>query len=178
MNFYAITNPRNVEQFVRFGEGRPDLLALGQRGEVLPVFGPESALRAFVHAHPSLQVDGPESVESLLLGANFIEVAETISSLVEAGKVEKVLFDPVLDANGEWVGESLSWPAKDFCQVMLTMRPIVMDIARRREGVSADRLPSSEAVNKAFCWYTWRVLIYLGRSRIVSKIRRIRGLQD
>lgn len=179
MQFYGITSTRGMGQIVRLGEGLPDLLALGHRGEVLPVFGVEAKLRAFVSAHPALTAIGSKSVETALLGDTYFDVAEKISAVVEAGEVETMVFDPVLDADSTWIGETLSYPAKKFCDEMLTFRPIVMDIARRREGIPADYEPSPEAINKAYCWYVWRMIAYVhGPSRVISEFRQILGLKD
>ncbi len=169
MNIYGIANHQNEEPIIRLGEGLPDLLALGQRDEVLPVFGSEAALRAFVRAHPWLGEDGSERVEPALLGASFIEVAELISPAVEAGGIELVVFDPVLDINGAWVGESLSWPAENFCASMT----VVADIARRQEGVPADHQPSPKAVRKATAWYVMRLLLY--RLDLLGPFDSLRG---
>ncbi len=156
MEFYGIANPQVGETIISLRRGLPDLLALGDRGEALPLFGTDDKLRAFVRAHPSLQAQGCQSVETALLGANLFEVAELISPAVEAGRAELVVFDPVLDANGMWIGQSLSWPAESFCGFML----VVMDIARRKEGVPANRQPSLKALQKAFIWYVLRIVMY------------------
>jgi len=169
------SKPQVGETIISLRRGLPDLLALGDRGEALPLFGTDDKLRAFVRAHPSLQAQGCQSVEAALLGANLFEVAELISPAVEAGRAELVVFDPVLDANEVWIGQSLSWPAESFCGFMRG----VMDIARRKEGVPEGQIPSSKAINKAYCWYTWRMLAYVyGPSRIYRELKQILGLKD
>jgi hypothetical protein len=179
MQFYGISNTRSMGQTVRLGEGLPDLLTLGHRGEILPVFGVEAKLRAFGHAHHALKADNSESFEAALLGDTYFDVAEKISAVVEAGEVELIVFDPVLNTDGTWVREAFEWSAKKFCDKMLTFRPVVMDIARRKEGIPEDQLPSPEAVNEAYCWYTWRMLAYVhGPSRIYSELKQILGLKD
>jgi hypothetical protein len=178
MQFYGIANTRGTEQTIRLGEGLPDLLALGHQDEVLPVFGVEAKLRAFVHAHRTLKADGTESLETVLLGDTYFDVAGIISSAVKAGEIETIVFDPVLDADGTWIGETLNWPAEKFCDQMLTFCPVVMDIARRQEGIPEDEIPSPEAINKAYCWYTWRMLAYVhGPSRIYKELKQILGLK-
>ncbi len=179
MKFYGITNTQGVGQTIHLGEGLPDLVALGHQGKMLAVFGVEAKLRAFVSAHPSLEADGSESFQTALLGDTYFDVAEKISAAVEAGEVETVVFDPVLDADGEWVSEAFEWPAEKFCDEMLTFRPVVMGIARRQEGIPEEQLPSSEAINKAYCWYMWRMMAYVhGPSRIYSELKQILGLKD
>ncbi len=156
MEFYGIANPRGTGQTVRLGEGLPDLLALGQRGEILPVFGVEAKLRAFVRAHRALKANGTGSSGTALLGTDLFEVAETLYPAVEAGEIDNVVFDPVLDENGAWIGEAFSWRAEAFCAFMTK----VVEIARRQEGVPADRRPSPKALRKASRWYVLRLLLY------------------
>ncbi len=161
MEFYGIANTQGVRPIMKdLGKGLPDLLALGHRGEILPVFGTDNKLQAFVHRHPSLRADRARSVEPTLLGASFIELAELISPVVQAGKVETLIFDPVLNADGAWVGETLNWPAERFCDFMILVRSTVTDIARRKGGIPAHRQPSSEAVNEALGWYMRRIASY------------------
>ncbi len=175
MQIYGISNTRGMGQTVRLGEGLPDLLVLGYRGEILPVFGVEAKLRAFGHAHPALKAVGSGSFEPALLGDTYFEVAEKISAVVEAGEVETVVFDPVLDTDGAWIGEAFSLRAESFCAFMTT----VADIARRQEGVPADRRPSPKALRKASIWYTLRMLLYrLHLLRHFDSLRRILGLKD
>ncbi len=175
MEIFGIANTRSVGQTIRLGKDLPDLLALGRRGEVLPVFGVEAKVRAFVSAHPSLGADGPKSFETALLGDTYFEVAEKISAAVEAGEVETVVFDPVLDADGAWIGEAFSWRAEIFCAFMTK----VVEIARRQEGVPDDRQPSPKALRKALRWYTLRILLYrLDLLRHFDSLRRILGLKD
>ncbi len=180
MKFYGIANTRGVGQTIRLGEGLPDLLTLGHREEVvLPVFGVDARLRAFVSAHPALEAGGSEFFEPALLGNTYFDVAEKISAAVEAGEIETVVFDPVLDVDGAWADEAFAQPAGDFCDHILTVRPVVMDIARRQEGMSEEQLPSSEAINKAYCRYMWRMMAYVhGPSRIYSELKQILGLKD
>ncbi len=156
MKIYGIASTRGAGQTVRLGEGLPDLLTLAHRGKILPVFGAEAKLRAFVSAHPSLGADDSESFEAALLGDTYFEVAEKISAVVEAGEVETVVFDPVLDADGAWIGEAFSWRAESFCAFMTK----VVEIARRQEGIPDDRQPSPKALRKALRWYTLRILLY------------------
>ncbi len=178
MKIYGIASTRGAVRTVRLGEGLPDLLVLGYRGEILPVFGPEAKLRAFGHAHPALKAVGSGSFKPALLGDTYFDVADKISAVVEAGEVELIVFDPVLDADGRWVSEAFEWPAEKFCADMLTFRPVVMDIARRQKGIPDDQLPSPKAVNEAYCWYTWRMLAYVhGPSRIYSELKQILGLK-
>ncbi len=178
MKIYGIASTRGAGQTIRLGEGLPDLLILGHRGKILPVFGAEAKLRAFGHAHHALKADDSESFEAALLGDTYFDVAEKISAVVEAGEVELIVFDPVLDADGRWVSEAFEWPAEKFCDDMLTFRPVVMNIARRQEGIPEDQLPSPEAINKAYSWYMWRMLAYVyGPSRIYSKVKQILGLK-
>ncbi len=102
-------------------------------------------------------------------------MAEKISAAVEAGEVETVVFDPVLDADGAWVGEAFRWPAKSFCAFMAK----VVEIARRQEGIPDDRQPSPKALRKALRWYTLRILLYrLDLLRQFDSLRRILGLKD
>lgn len=179
MKFYGITATCGAGPACHLGEGMPKLLTLGHQGKVLPVFGVDARLRAFVSAHPALKAGGPDSFEPALLGNNYFDVAERISAAVEAGEVETVVFDPVLDVDGEWVSEAFNQPAEDFCDQMLTIRPVVMDIARRKEGIPADCEPSPEAVKEAYCWYTWRMLAYVhGPSRVYSELKQDLGLKD
>ncbi|PLS87076.1 MAG: hypothetical protein CYG60_03845 [Actinobacteria bacterium] len=180
MKIYGIANTRGMGLTIRLGEGLPDLLGLGHREEVvLPVFGVEAKLRAFVRAHPSLEADDSESFQTALLGDTYFDLAEKISAAVEAGEIETVVFDPVLSADGEWVSEAFEWPAEKFCDQMLTFRPVVMDIARRQEDIPEEQLPSSEAINKAYDWYMGRMLAYVyGPSRIYSELKQILGLKD
>ncbi len=133
MKLYRIANTQGVGLNIRLGEGLPDLLGLGHREEVvLPVFSGEVRLRAFVSAHHALKAAGTEAFEPALLGETYFDVAEKISAALEAGEVESVVFDPVLDANGAWVSEAFNQPAEDFCDQMLTIRPVAVDIARRK----------------------------------------------
>ncbi len=156
MEFYGIANTRGMGQTVRLGEGLPDLLALGHRSEVLPVFGSDAALKGFVKSHPSTRLEPPTSTETTLLGTDLFEVAETLYPAAEAGEVELIVFDPVLDADGAWVGEAFEWRAGSFCAFMTN----VVNIARRQEGVPADRRPSPKALRKALIWYMLRMLLY------------------
>lgn len=172
MEYYGIANPRGGEPIVRLGEGLPDLLALGHRGGALPVFGTNDKLQAFIWAHPSLNANVYQSVDTTLLGANLFEVAELISPAVEAGRANLVVFDPVLDADGSWVSEAFKCPAEGFCAFMT----VVIDIARRKEGIPADRQPSVQALRKALIWYMWRIVLYrLGLLQHLNRLRRHLG---
>jgi hypothetical protein len=176
MKFYGITATCGAGPACHLGEGMPKLLALGDQ-KVLPVFGVDAKLRAFVGVHRALEAAGTEAFEPVLLGETYFDVAEKISAAVEAGEVELVVFDPVLHAEG-WVSEAFEWPAENFCDEMLNFRSAVMDIARRQEDISEDQLPSPEAIDKAYCWYVWRMLAYVyGPSRIYSKVKQILGLK-
>ncbi len=128
MKFYGVANTRSVGPTIRLGAGLPELLALGHCEKVLPVFGVEAKLRAFVGAHPAPKAGGTEAFEPILLGDTYFDVAEKIHAAVEACEVETVVFDPMLDADGKWVSEAFEWPAENFCDEMLTFRPVVMDL--------------------------------------------------
>ena len=173
MEYYGIANPQGVEPTVHLREGIPNLLALGHRGEVLPVFGVEAKLRAFARAHRALKANCTKSFDTALLGTDLFEVAETLYPAAGAGGVELVVFDPVLDADGTWAGEARScWPAERFCAFLTN----VVDIARRREGVPADRRPSPKALRKASRWYVLRLLLYrLGLLDIFDTLGRHLG---
>ncbi len=178
MEFYGITATCGAGPACHLGEGMPKLLTLGHQGKVLPVFGVHAKLRAFADAHCALDTGSSAFFETALLGDTYFGVAEKISAAVEAGQIETVVFDPVLDVDGKWVSEAFEWPAENFCDEMLTFRSVVMDIARRQEGISEDQLPSPEAINEAYCWYVWRMLAYVyGPSRIYSKVKQILGLK-
>lgn len=167
MKFHGIASTQSDNPIIRLGKGSPNLLALDHRGEILPVFGLKTKLQAFVRDHPSLKIEDPDSVEAVLLGANYIELAELIYPAVQSGQVKMLVFDPVLDTHGEWVGKAFDWPTDNFCELMIALRPILMDIARRQEGVPTDRPPSPEAVQKAFTWWVDRARAYLdGTSRL------------
>ncbi len=179
MEFYGITATCGAGPACHLGEGMPKLLTLGHQGKVLPVFGVHAKLRAFADAHCALDTGSSAFFETALLGDTYFGVAEKISAAVEAGQIETVVFDPVLDVDGKWVSEAFEWPAENFCDEMLTFRPVVMDIARRQEGIPEEQLPSSEAINKAYCWYMWRMMAYVhGPSRIYSELKQILGLKD
>ncbi len=137
----------------------PSVLALGERGKVvLPVFGSEAALRAFVEVrHPGKA----EHFDAFPLGRTFFEVADAIRPAVEAGEVELIVFDPVVDVRGTWVGEALEWPAMNFCGFMRAARPSVMGMARREASVPDDEQPSPEAVNEALLLLMSRAYSYL-----------------
>jgi hypothetical protein len=175
MQIYGISSIRGMGQTVRLGEGLPDLLALGHRSEVLPVFGSDAALKGFVESHPSTRLEPLTSTETTLLGTDLFEVAETLYPAAEVGGVELVVFDPVLDADGTWIGEAFSWRAESFCAFMTT----VVEIARRQEGVPDDRRPSPRALRKALIWYMLRMLLYrLDLLRHFDSLRRILSLKD
>lgn len=161
MKFYGIANTQGVGQTIRLGEGLADLLALGHRGEVCPVFGVDAKLKAFVSAHPALKAGGSDSFKPALLGDIYFDVAEKISAVVEAGEVETVVFDPVLNADGEWVSEAFEWSAENFCDFFTAVRPVVEDVARRREGIPADRQPNPEALDKTLDWYMGQMVAYI-----------------
>jgi hypothetical protein len=103
MKFYGIANSQGTEPIIHIGEGLPDLLVLDHQGKILPVFGRDDKLQAFVRAHPFLQAYDYKSVETALLGDHYLDVAEKISPAVEAGRVELIVFDPVLNTDGAWV---------------------------------------------------------------------------
>jgi hypothetical protein len=74
----------------------------------------------------------------------------------------------VLDINGAWVGESLSWPAENFCASMT----VVADIARRQKACrpTTSRV---ESRTKATAWYVMRLLLY--RLDLLGPFDSLRG---
>ncbi len=178
MEFYGITAICGAGPACHLGEGMPKLLTLGDQ-KVLPVFGVDAKLRAFVGVHRALEAAGTEAFEPVLLGETYFDVAEKISAAVEAGEVELVVFDPVLNAEGWWVSETFEWPAEKFCDFFTAVRPVVEDVARRREDIPADRQPNPEALDKALDWYMGRMVAYIhGPSRMYSELKQLLDLKD
>ncbi len=157
--YYAISNPCRIKPSVSLEGEPPSVLALGERRKVvLPVFGSEAALQAFVEV---CYTGEEEHFDAFPLGRTFFEVADAIRPAVKAGEVEDVVFDPVLDLSGAWVGQELYWPAKDFCDFLQVMHPTVIEMARENTGVPADEQPSPEAVNEALLLWMSRAYDYL-----------------
>ncbi len=77
------------------------------------------------------------------------------------------------------MSETFEWPAEKFCGFFTAVLPAVEDVARRREGIPADRQPSPEALDKALDWYMGRMLAYIhGPSRMYSEWKQILNLKD
>jgi hypothetical protein len=158
MKHWAITNPREAHPCIFIGKERPGFLAMGERGQLLPLFATEEALRTFIRR---CRAGEEKYFGALPLGLTYFEVEEAIRPAVKAGKIKTLVFDPILDRKGKRVGEALEWDAKDFSKFIRGVRSKVMEIARRDFDVPTDEQPSSEVINDAYIWYIARLLDYL-----------------
>ncbi len=59
------------------------------------------------------------------------------------------MFDPVVGFTGEWLYQALKYPATDFCAFSVTMRPVVIEIARGGTVLSDDEPPHPQQVCQA-----------------------------
>jgi hypothetical protein len=158
MKLYAITNPREAHPCVFIGKERPGFLAMGERGQLLPLFATEEALRTFIRR---CHAGEEKYFGALQLGPTFFDVEEAIRPAVKAGKIETLVFDPILDRKGKRVGEAMEEDAKEFSKFTRGVHSTVIDIARRDFHVPTDEQPSSEAINDAYLWYIARLVDYL-----------------
>jgi hypothetical protein len=133
--YYFVVAKEEVESATFFGGERSGLLVLGERGQVLPVFYSFGGLIDFVEA---LYPEDSKGFAACPVGPTLFEVAEEIRLAMEAGEIERVVFDPVVDFTGEWSGQAMDWPAMSLCEFLEAVHPVVVEMAGGKLILSED----------------------------------------
>jgi len=146
--YYPIVNLASIEPQATEGGATAEMVTLGSEDEVtLPVFTSLDRFWAFVDKYYA----GDDSVQPSTLPLTPFRLAEMIGPTSQGGKLDALIFNPVLVSAGELWSEVDPITVGEYCRLLAEVRPDLEKLAQETEAKFC-HLPDSEASKKCLEW--------------------------